>query len=248
MDDVDTTVMVVTYNRLELTKQTIDSLSRVNKKHNLVIIDNNSKDGTKEYFDNFPYYNSLAELKIVFNSENKGIAIGRNQALKLANELNTKWFCTLDNDVLVPTNFLDEAIEIMKLNPRYGAIGVNMEGRNYPLVTENGKTFQSKPAGNLGTAAMVLSLPAHKMVGYFNTKYNKYGLEDSDMGMRLRVAGFKLGYIQEMGVHLGEDSDDTGDYRKWKTEQHDSKLKEFNANCAAYVGRKKPIFIAYKDA
>lgn len=244
----DISIMMVTYNRLDLTRQTLESISKLKDKHNLIIIDNNSTDGTIDYLKEFKGFDNTASLNIIYNSENKGIAIGRNQALKAANELNTRWFCTMDNDVLVPDYFLNECIDIMTKNPKYGAIGANFEGQNYPLITEGGKTFQVKPAGNLGTAAMVMSFPAHKMVGYFNTEYNKYGIEDSDMGMRLRVAGFKLGYIKENGIHLGIGAQDTGEYRAWKTQQHDEKVPLFNEHCRAYHQRKKPIYMPYKDS
>ena len=224
---IDTAIMMVTYNRLELTKETIKSIFSLNRPHNLIIVDNGSTDGTPDYLTNLRYNGSTQSIILYHNKENLGIAIGRNQALKIANDLNTKWFCTLDNDVIVPPHFLDEAIEIMEKNPKYGAIGANMEGKDYPLITENGKTFQLKQAGNLGTAAMVMSRSAHKMVGYFNTQYNAYGLEDSDMGMRIRVAGFKLAYIKDNGKHLGVGEHDTGEYRKWKTQQHDSLVHVF---------------------
>lgn len=244
----DISIMMVTYNRLNLTKQTFESISKLKDRYNLIIVDNNSTDGTVDYLKEFKGFGNTVSLKVIYNSENKGIAIGRNQALKAANELNTKWFCTMDNDVQAPDYFLEECVDIMVKNPKYGAIGVNLEGIDYPFVTENGKTFQYKPAGNLGSGIMLMSHALHKMLGYFNTEYNKYGLEDADLGMRARVAGFKLGYIKENGIHLGVDEHDTGEYRAWKTKEHDSKLSLFNQNCRAYHQRTKPIYIPYKDS
>jgi GT2 family glycosyltransferase len=244
----DITLMMVTYNRLDLTKRTLENLWKsTDVPYNLVIIDNGSTDGTVRY---------LLELKdstlpnvetfvIQQNMDNKGIADGRNAALKIADEIGTKWYCTIDNDVEVPSGWLGECIDILKVNKKYGMIGVNMEGVKYPLITENGKTFQSKPQGNLGTACMVFRKQVHQALGFFK-KYNKYGLEDSDFGMRARVFGFKLGYIKRMGNHIGSDEKETSDYRKFKTTEHDSKVQEFKKNCALYYNKKLPIYVKYE--
>lgn len=256
----DTTLMMVTYNRLDLTKDTLEGLWKVpgpGRSYNLVVVDNGSTDGTQEYLSEFqkstdtefdqisyPYMN---QLKIIQLPENKGIAVGRNIALKMADELKTKWYCTIDNDVLLPEGWLQESVNILESNKTFGAIGVNFEPQKYPLVTKNGFTFQEKPAGNLGTALMVFRKQVHQMIGFFTTEYGLYGEEDADFGMRARVAGFKLGYIERMGTHLGEGEVDTGEYREFKTKQHADNLALFRRNCALYANRKKPLYINYKD-
>jgi O-antigen biosynthesis protein len=236
-------VMMVTYNRLELTKQTIDALLPSTKyPFDLVIVDNGSKDGTVEYLQQL----SIPNLHLNLLVENKGIAVGRNIALKMADDLKAVYYCTIDNDVKLPQNWLEDCLGIIKANKNY-SIGVNFEPSPYPLVTKNGWTFQHKPAGNLGTALTVFSKQLHQMIGFFNTEYNKYGLEDSDFFMRARVAGFQLGYLSEMGIHLGADENDTGEYRKFKTQQHDSLVHQFRENCSLYANRRKSIYFPYKE-
>lgn len=243
----DTTLMMVTYNRLELTKQTIDSLVKTTKRPcNLVVVDNGSTDGTVEYLEEL----ELPEhIKLVGRClfENKGIAIGRNIALKMADELKTKWYCTIDNDVEMPEGWLQQCVEIMEANKGYGAVGVNMEVAPYPVVTRGGHTVQEKPSGNLGTACMVFRKQIHQMIGFFNTEYGKYGEEDADFGMRVRVAGFRMGYIEQMGTHLGADEEEVNEYREFKSKQHADNLALFKQNCARYAQRTKPLFIPYKD-
>ena len=249
------TLMMVTYNRLPLTKRTLEGLGKsVDCPYNLVIVDNGSTDGTVEYLDNLKVLPNLLQLLpnllqliIHKNVENKGIAIGRNQCLKIADDLSTDWYCTIDNDVEMPDGWLSEAIEILKANRRYGAIGVNMEKVEYPIVTEGGKAFQMKPKGNLGTACMVFPKSVHKMLGFFTTEYGKYGEEDSDFGMRITVIGFKLGYIRRMGVHFGDDELDTGKYREFKTKSHEENKPQFFSNCSAYFRKQKPLYIPYRD-
>jgi len=181
-------------------------------------------------------------------NENKGIAIGRNIALKKANdEFKTKWYCTIDNDVHMPWRWLEECVNILEVNKSIGAMGVNFEDTTFPLVKKGGFEFQEKPQGNLGTACMVFRKQLHQMIGYFNTEYGQYGEEDADFGMRARVAGFKMGYLAENGVHLGADEEDTGEYREFKTKQHTDNLALFKANCGKYYRLEKAIHIPYKD-
>jgi GT2 family glycosyltransferase len=248
MNDIDTTLMMVTYNRLELTKQTLGSLyfNLEERPFNLVIVDNGSTDGTVKFLKEFIEKNN-SKIFATFLPENKGIAVGRNIALRKANELNTKWYCTIDNDVLMPKGWLQECINILETNKNFGAIGVNMEDVKYPLITTNGFTFQNKPQGNLGTACMVFSRQLHQMIGYFTTEYGKYGEEDADFGMRARVAGFNLGYIECMGTHIGSDEKDNNPYREFKTKQHNDNLALFRQNCAMYAQRRKSLFVPYKD-
>lgn len=251
MTEPDVTLMMVTFNRLNLTKRMLNSLvSSTKRPFNFVIIDNNSEDGTLAYVSAFLKEHKEIPSVILSNSENKGIAIARNQALKLVDDKfsDTKWYSTLDNDVEMPTGWLSNCIEIMEANPKYGMIGVNMEGKPYPIVTENGKTFQKKPAGNLGTACTVFPKNVHRMLGFFNTEYGKYGEEDADWGMRARVVGYQLGYIEQMGTHFGEGENDVGEYREYKTACHKQNLAKFNTNCRAYALRQKAIYIPYKDS
>ncbi|KKN72156.1 hypothetical protein LCGC14_0413680 [marine sediment metagenome] len=247
-------IMIVTYNRLSLTKQTLENLFKATKyPYNLIFVDNNSSDGTIGFLDKtlhgkMEQFNSFKDYSIISNRDNRGIAIGRNQGLAEAvTKYDSEWFATLDNDVWVPEGWLTECVEILQANRQYASIGANMENVKYPIVNLNGKEFQNKPQGNLGTACMVFNRSLHKMLGYFNYKdYGKYGEEDADWGMRIRVIGLKLGYIKENGKHLGEGQHDKGEYREFKTASHKRNLAKFNANCRDYARRIKPLYINFR--
>ncbi len=241
-----TVIMMVTYNRINLTKQTIESLySTVYRDFELVIIDNGSSDETFEYLTGLAKEKSNIHLK--FNTENKGIAVGRNQALKMAEELNGIWLSTIDNDVLFPDNWLDKCIDVLKANSSYAMIGVSFEPTIYPIVNLNGFEFERKPQGNLGTACMVFNSKLLRLVGYFTTEYERYGEEDADLSMRIRTTGLQLGYIKEHGQHIGEGDNDIGEYREFKDECRKKNLALFYDNCRKYMNGQKPIYIPFKE-
>lgn len=247
-------LMVVTYNRLELTKQMLNNLFETTDfPFHLIIIDNGSADGTVDFLNNLSKNSisnkHLLDINIKINKNNNGIAIGRNQALLEANKIkDVLWYSTLDNDVLLPNGWLNESIDILIKNKNYGATGVNFEHAQYELITLNGKTFRHKEKGNLGSACTVFPISIHKMIGFFNYKdySNFYGLEDSDYFMRIRVAGFKLCYIKEQGIHLGEIAENP-DYRKMKTFEHDKFVEHFKNNCYLYYNRKKSIYVPFSE-
>lgn len=253
METVD--LMMVTYNRLPLTKQTLESLLKTTDfPFNLIIVDNGSSDGTQDFLKEWKIKCSvrsdlpcLNDIKLIFNEKNRGIGTGRNQALAAS---SAEWLSTIDNDVILPQNWLSTAINILNHNPTYVMIGVNFEGKNFPLVNKEGLEWQNKPDGNLGTACTVFNRKLHKLLGYFNTDFPEkgYSMEDSDWGMRVRVCGMKMGYIKENGTHLGEGENDVGEYREYKTKCHQANLAKFNENCRLYFAKKKSIYIPYNES
>lgn len=241
-------IMMVTFNRLGLTQETLSSLIETTQTpFNLILVDNGSTDGTPDFLEKFcqewggkGYFESY---KIIRNTKNLGIAIGRNQALEKSTR---EWMATLDNDVKLPLNWAGQSIEILQKNSNYAAIGVNFEDVTFPLVTSGGVEFQRKEKGNLGTACMLFHRKLHKMLGYFSTDYKMYAHEDADFGARIRVLKLELGYLAENGQHLGSGAQDQGEYREFKNAAHRANLAKFNQNCRQYFGGIKPIYLPFK--
>lgn len=244
-----TSVMMVTFNRIELTKRMLNNFFQVTTSpYNLIIVDNGSTDGTVEYLKNINKhdFSFCQDLRLHFNEENKGIASGRNKGLKIADQYGDPYLATIDNDVEMPMNWLQNCIDIIEKNSNY-SIGVNMEDVNYPSITKNGKTFQHKERGNLGSACMVFSRELHNKIGFFYGYGGKYATEDADWGMRSKLAGYHIGYLSENGVHFGVGDVDTGEYREWKTACHAKNLVPFQQRCYDYMSKKIPIFITYSE-
>lgn len=238
--------MFATYNRLDLTKRMLDSLFKnTNTDFNLIIVDNGSVDGTVDYLKSLSPINQCKTIDIIYNEKNLGIAVARNQALYQANSYQNDWLSTLDNDVGLPYNWLNDCIDIISANPHF-SIGINMEDVSYPLQTRGSKTFQVKPMGNLGTACTVFHKRLHSAIGYFNTDYDLYGEEDADFFFRARIAGCEIGYLPTMGIHFGSGENDVGEYRDWKTQMHAQNKSKFQKTCGEYRIGARPIYIAWQ--
>lgn len=240
--------MCTTYNRLELTKRSFESLfQHTGNNYRLIVVDNGSTDGTVKYLKSMKRHQQDKGITVdlYLNPDNTGIAMGRNRGLQIADQYGDPWLATIDNDVEVPDGWLDECIDILTANTNF-SVGVNMEEAIYPLVDKNGHTFQLKKQGNLGSACMVFSRRLHNSIGFFTTEYEKYGEEDADWGFRTRIAGYQLGYIQTPGKHFGVGELDTGEYRKFKDECRAKNIAKFQQNCRLYLQRQKSIVIPFK--
>lgn len=240
-------IILLTWNRLDLTQKTLDSVfANTNIPFRLIVVDNGSTDGTIEWLKAMPQDKLLCQsYDFIFNEKNMGVAGGRNQGIKLsADKYNDEWITILDNDIEVPTNWLKEATEIMTLNSKL-FIGVNAEGVKYPLIKRCGKEFQIKERGNLGGAALVIPKKLFEDIGYFTTEYKRYGEEDACYSFRARCRGWEMGYIKEPANHTGEGEHDTGEYRKYKDDCRASNLALFRMNCGLYASGQKPCYIPF---
>lgn len=236
-----TSIMLVTYNRLNLTKRMLDSLIKnTDSPYRLIIVDNGSKDGTVEWLKEFSLNKSFP-IHLHFNDENLGIAAGRNRAMKIADQFNDPWLSTVDNDVEFIPNWLSKCLDVLNFNEKF-AVGLNMEGVDYPITNLNGKNIQFKKSGNLGTACTVFPRALHDEIGFF-VSYGLYGEEDSDFFIRSRVVGYGMGYLLENGVHFGTGENDIGEYRDWKTKMHAENLVKFRKACNDYYYKIKPIYV-----
>lgn len=113
MKDLKVIAVTVTYNRKDLLLECVDSLSSQSYKlNNIIIIDNNSTDGTfdalkeKGYIDN----NQIIYKKL---EENIGGAGGFYEGMKLAREMNADWIWIMDDDTIPREDSLEELIRAL---------------------------------------------------------------------------------------------------------------------------------------
>lgn len=227
MTDKLMSIVMLSWNRLHYSKQTLECIiKKTTIPHELIFVDNGSQDGTREYLKSMEHKTNAERVIYQFNDKNLGVAGGRNSGL-----VNAKgdYLVTIDDDVLVPDKWdilLSTACDKI---PKLGITGVNVEPTKYQVREINGVRIRPKTIGNLGGACLCLPRRVFNRVGYYRV-YGQYGLEDSDMYVRLNKLGLMSAYIEPKGVHLDEDKDKV--YRKVKNRAHlkgSSQLKAFAA-------------------
>lgn len=107
----DITVVIVTYNRLELLKVLLDTIFKQTQKvKNVIVVNNNSIDGTSEYLSAL----SRKDLIISNLKSNLGSAGGFAHGIKLAFGLECSFIWLLDDDGLPKIDALEKSYNILK--------------------------------------------------------------------------------------------------------------------------------------
>jgi GT2 family glycosyltransferase len=206
-----TSIIVITYNKLDYNKFCIESIRKYTEPHSyeLIVIDNHSTDGTVEWLQ------GQQDVKVILNSENAGFPAGCNQGIKAAKENN---ILLLNNDTIVTPNWLTNLTKCLYSASDIGAVGA---------VTNSCSNFQSIPceyssveemirfAGQVNHSNPGLWEDRTRLVGYCllikDEVINKIGLfdedfspgnyEDDDYCLRIRKAGYRLVLCRDTFVH-----------------------------------------------
>jgi glycosyltransferase involved in cell wall biosynthesis len=177
-------IIILNWNSLGLLKR---CLSLVDKNtpgpHNIIIVDNGSRDGSVDYITNLP------DVKMVLNKENKGFPAGVNQGIKLADPDSD--ICLLNVDAEVQEGWLEEMYRTLNSIPDAGMVG--------PLGNEVASGHQR--AGyvdrdcrtpNLYGFCLLIYRELIDKIGYFDESYGLGGWEDNDYCIRAKLAGYDL--------------------------------------------------------
>lgn len=99
-------ILMICHNRLDYTKIAINGVLRQTyKKFNFIIWNNASTDGTQEYLETI----KDPRVRVVNCQENKPLAEVINEVVRLS---DAKYFGKVDNDTLVPIDWLERLVEV----------------------------------------------------------------------------------------------------------------------------------------
>lgn len=102
--------VVVTYNRIELLKESIQSLrSQTHNFDEIIVINNSSTDGTLNWLQ------TQTDLTVI-TQENLGSGGGQHTGIKYAYENGYDWIWCMDDDLVVYPNCLQTLVEFLKKN------------------------------------------------------------------------------------------------------------------------------------
>jgi GT2 family glycosyltransferase len=235
-------IIVLNYNRLKYTKQTISSLIKnTSIKHEFIFVDNGSTDGTREYLKSLKNKTNASREILVFNKYNYGVAGGRSSGLIHA---RGDYLMTIDDDVLVPSGYDKHIASVCDNVKKIGVTGINVEKRKYPIVKINGVDVQLKK-DNLGGACLCLPRRVFGRVGYFSPDF-VYGGEDLDLYFRVKELGLISAYIVPNGKHIDRRENKDYELLKKQAHQQDSEqVKKAISNAIEYRKRGS-VFVPYR--
>jgi GT2 family glycosyltransferase len=208
-------VVIVAYNRYELTDSCLRHLRAQTIEHTVILLDNGSTDDTRARvreqwpavrLEHFDQNRGFAEAC------NRGVAAGSGEIVVL-----------LNNDVDCRPEFLERLVAPLAEDPRVGAVAalmlqpgerlidsaglaadVTLGGfpRLQGLETARARSEQPVLAGPAGTAA-AYRRSAWEQIGGLDETIFAY-MEDFELALRLRSAGWKAVVAADaVGVHLG---------------------------------------------
>jgi GT2 family glycosyltransferase len=203
-------VVVLNWNAKGLLEECLESLSRsLFPLCDIIVVDNGSSDGSQmmvqELFKN---------VTLIENKENLVAPAGRNVGLRKAMTQDNQYIYTLDNDLIIEPETINEAVLFMEKNPQIGCLGsiiyyydrrnIIFNSGNYidwtqNVVTsrgmnqrDNGQLKDCEEVDYVGTGAMLTRKSIYQQVGLLDEGFIGYGYEDADFGVRVRKAGYKV--------------------------------------------------------
>ena len=191
----------------------------------IIVIDNNSVDGSFEFFEN-----RFLSVNFIWNKTNPGFAKANNQALKIA---KGEYILFINPDTLVAEDCFEKCISFINSKNNNCALGIKMidgsgnflkeSKRAFPSPSTSfyklsglsklfphSKTFSKYHLGYLSEnknhevdvlAGAFMMIPKRILdtVGGFDEEFFMYG-EDIDLSFRIQKAGFKNYYFAESSI------------------------------------------------
>jgi tetratricopeptide (TPR) repeat protein/cellulose synthase/poly-beta-1,6-N-acetylglucosamine synthase-like glycosyltransferase len=161
-----TSIVVLTFNELEYTKQCVESvMKRTPERHEIIFVDNGSSDGTvkwlKELTQKHPDY------KLIGNPTNLGFAKGCNQGMQMS---SGEYILLLNNDAVVTEGWLSGMLECLESGPETGIVGPMtnyISGVQKDLFADYGSIDHlGKYAGNFRERNRYRRVPVRRVAGF----------------------------------------------------------------------------------
>ena len=207
-------IVIVTYNNLDFTKNCLESMERFNNYENceVIIVDNLSSDGTREYLTK--YEQSRDNIKVILHDENSGFAGGNNIGIKAS---SGDYVILLNNDTYVTPNWIVNLLKyfnddkIAMVGPRTNNIGNEskidikydsldeMIVKSYDIYYKNVlKQYEMKV---LAFFCVAIKREVIDEIGLLDEIYTIGMFEDDDYCKKIKSAGYRLVCADDVFIH-----------------------------------------------
>lgn len=205
---VKTSIILLCYNKIELTFQCLRSLLREVdlKDTEIIVVNNASVDSTKEVLSYFDGY-----IRALNNEENLGFVHGNNAGAKLA---RGEHLVFLNNDTVVLPGWLENMVETAEADPKVGVVGPMLLYPDFTLQEAGGIVWKDGSASHYGWggspddrrfnfarevdyvigASLLIRRELFERLGGFDSLYAPIYYEDVDICFGARSLGYKVVY------------------------------------------------------
>jgi GT2 family glycosyltransferase len=181
----------------------------------LILVDDGSTDGSDGLLKSFA---GGDRVRFTRTTGARGVGAARNAGIRLA---EGEYLAFLDNDAIPASDWLAHLVDLMDQNPQVGACASRVVFYERPdVINSLGSVLNPqahgtgvhmhelvdycRPAGEVmyatGNGMAIRHEVLHK-IGLFDESYRYYGHDDSDIGIRIRDAGYTIVQQPEAVVH-----------------------------------------------
>ncbi|MCY4113626.1 MAG: glycosyltransferase family 2 protein [Chloroflexi bacterium] len=206
MHDIEASVVVVTWNGRDRLSESLPAIvGQRNVRHEVVLVDNGSTDGTTAWVrDAFP------SVRLVELSENTGFAAGNNRGFEAA---RAPLVATINNDAIPDPDWLASLVRNATAHPDIGMFASRMVYLHDPEVIDSagisldplgiawdrsaGTPVKDDADGEVFGASAGAALYRRELLkatGGFDERFFAY-LEDVDLAWRARWLGWRARYV-----------------------------------------------------
>jgi len=223
-NDILLSIIIVTWNTKVQTLECVNSIYSITdyeilkNKIEVIVIDNNSSDGTKEELsEKFP------SVKLIVNPANTGYAPACNQGMKAA---AGKYTLLLGSDTVLKNYSLTKCIDYLEKNPDCGAVGCKLfypDGRlqgnckKFPKMKNAFFTYLSLDrlnydydmlwfnydktieADQIATTFLMINSGLLKKINYFDERF-RILYNDVDLCKRIWKSGYKIVFLHSAEI------------------------------------------------
>lgn len=254
-----TSIIILTYNNLDKTKDCIESIRKYTDKdsYEIIVVDNNSTDDTKLFLE------EQDDIKVIFNEVNMGFPKGCN--IGIANSEETYDILLLNNDTIVTKNWLSNLKKCLYSDKKIGAVGaVSNNGANLQGVDFTYNDFDEMQ--NLALKNNISDVRKWEekvcLIGYcllikrevmdqlkgLDEGYTPGYIEDNDLSLNIIKLGYRLMLCHDSFIHhyLGTSfRKDEDKFNKIILKNRDYFEKKWNFNVFTFDSTKNnSIFLA----
>lgn len=208
-------VVIVAYNRYDLTQSCLEHLNAQTRDHRVILVDNGSTDETRQRLaEEWP------EVTLRHTEDNRAFAVACNAGVALG---DAPFIVLLNNDVDCRPDFVERVVAPLEADEVLGSVAALCVQPGERTIDSIGLTvdptlagfprLQGRPVEEAASASPVLTGPAGTAAAYRRSAWEQVGGlderifaygEDLDLTMRLRAAGWgSVAAVDAVGVHLG---------------------------------------------
>jgi glycosyltransferase involved in cell wall biosynthesis len=189
---MEMSIVIPTYNRLPILQKCINALELqlYNYNYEIVIIDDGSDDGTIEWIES-----SHCPHVVLHKQSHQGAAVARNLGIEKS---RYETIIFIDSDLVVTPTFLASHAEALTKartkqgNDRQFSYGAVINTSNFENPTSEPHKLTDYSAAFFATGNVAIAKHWLISVGQFDIRFQQYGWEDLELGVRLKNAGLTL--------------------------------------------------------